>query len=341
MNGFPKYEVNSSLDFSGRTKIVGIGSALVDMISHQSHQLVESLGHAKGGMTLAEVAFIEATVAKLLENPAQSPGGSACNTIVGVGQLGGEARFIGKCGRDELGERLESSLQEANVEPMLLRSHTPTGQVLSLVTPDAQRTMFTFLGASSEIVPEEIIVEPLAEAAIVHLEGYLLFNWDLTVRCFEAACEAGARISLDLASYTVVEAAGEKLHELVREYVDILLANEDEARAYTGLTDESAMLSALAEEAPIAALKTGPRGALIQAGDAVIKITAVTGGDIVDTTGAGDLWASGLLYGLVQGWSLEQAGTLAALCGFEVCQVDGAQIPDEGYERIRAWMERY
>ncbi|MBD3390763.1 MAG: adenosine kinase, partial [Chitinivibrionales bacterium] len=142
-------------------------------------------------------------------------------------------------------------------------------------------------------------------------------------------------VSLDLASFTVVEAAADILDELVCEYVDILLANEDEARAFTGCDDEAAALNVLEKKAPITVVKKGKRGSLISVDGRGYEFGIKGSGEAVDTTGAGDLWASGFLFGLVHGLPIERCGELAAACGYEVCQVVGAAIPDDGWDRIR------
>jgi sugar/nucleoside kinase (ribokinase family) len=221
------------------------------------------------------------------------------------------------------------------VEPVLTASDTPTGKVLSVVTPDAQRSMFTYLGASSELAPSGITPDLFQDTAIVMVEGYLLFNQELMVAALDSARAAGAKIALDLASFEVVEASRPVLGSLVTRYVDILIANEDEARAYTGRSDEAGALEALSRDVPVAVLKVGERGSRVAAGGIFHRIEPVTGKPARDTTGAGDLWASGFLYGLANGYSIEHSGRIASRCGYEVCQVMGAHIPEEGWERIR------
>jgi sugar/nucleoside kinase (ribokinase family) len=146
-------------------------------------------------------------------------------------------------------------------------------------------------------------------------------------------------ISLDLASFTVVEQSLGLLERLVADYVDILIANEDEARAFTGESEEKPALRALSEKANIAVLKVGPRGSHIADGGEVVHIQPMGDGTALDTTGAGDLWAAGFLFGLVNGYGLEKCGRLGSACGYEVCQVIGASIPDEGWERIKKLLE--
>ncbi len=315
--------------------VVGIGSALVDILVHESDEFIAKTGAAKGGMTLVDNAWIADTLARCSGEPAIVAGGSACNTVVGVGRLGGKACFIGKCGAGQWGRQYENDLVQQNVDPALLRSESPTGRVLSIITPDAQRTMFTYLGASAETSPEEINSVSFADAAVVHIEGYLLFNPDLIETAMAAAKRARALISLDLASFTVVEQSRELLERLVADYVDILLANEDEARAFTGEPDEKQALGVLSQKVDIAVLKVGPRGSYIVHGGQTIRIPSMGDGTALDTTGAGDLWAAGFLFGLVNGYPLEKCGQLGSACGYEVCQVIGASIPDEGWKRIR------
>jgi sugar/nucleoside kinase (ribokinase family) len=318
-----------------RQLIVGIGSALVDILSHEDDEFLRKTGAVKGGMTLVEKDHIERTLGMSSNKPAIVPGGSACNTVVGVGKLGGIARFVGKCGNGFMGKLFENDLKLHNVEPMLFRTDSPTGRVLSIITPDAQRSMFTYLGASAESQPEEISTKCFENAAVVHVEGYLAFNPDLIQAALVAAKKAGAKVSLDLASFTVVEESKNLLDQLVEAYVDILIANEDEAAAFTGYSDERLAMEALSKKTDIAVLKLGHRGSYISHNGDAVAIKPMGDGNARDTTGAGDLWAAGFLYGLVRGYPLEKCGHLGSACGYEVCQVLGANIPDEGWERIR------
>ena len=312
-----------------------MGSALIDILAHEDEDFLSRTGAVKGGMTYVDKEFIDDTLSLSSQPPVLVPGGSACNTVVGVGKLGGAARFVGKCGTGEMGEFFKNDLKRQNVEPALLRSDAPTGRVLSIITPDAQRSMFTFLGASAEADPQDIEQESFANAAIVHIEGYLLFNPELILKVLQTAKSAGAGVSLDLASFNVVKESREQLQHIVESYVDILIANEDEALAYTGHEDEALAVQGLAADVEIAILKVGKRGSFIASGDQIVPIQPKTGAPVIDTTGAGDLWAAGFLYGLVNGYTLEHCGELGSTCGYEVCRVVGANIPDTGWERIR------
>jgi sugar/nucleoside kinase (ribokinase family) len=315
--------------------VAGIGSVLMDILVNEDEHFLEKSGAVKGGMTYVDPEFIEKTVSMASGQPSIVPGGSACNTIIGVARLGGQARFVGKSGSGRMARQFETDLKNSNVEPLIFKSSNSTGRVLSIITPDAQRSMLTYLGAASEIRPDEITETCFSGAAIVHVEGYLLFNKDLIVSALKAAKSVGAKISLDLASFTVVDAAKSFLDEMVKDYVDILIANEDEARAFTGYSHETDAIRALSDKADISVLKVGERGSFIAQNGQVLKIEPAGSGTAVDTTGAGDLWASGFLYGLAHGYSLEKSGTLGSLCGYEVCRVVGAKIPEDGWQRIR------
>jgi sugar/nucleoside kinase (ribokinase family) len=317
--------------------IVGVGSALVDICLLENEMFVREAGAHIGGMKLVDDQTAPTLIKKSGREPVIVPGGSACNTILGIGMLGGAARFVGKRGNDQWGTLFEEQLRIHSVEPRLFTSSTPTGNVLSLITPDAQRSMLTYLGASSETSPSEITPPLFDNACLVHLEGYLLFNRVLMTAVLKAAKASGVRISLDLASYTVVENSLEYLRSIIDEYVDIVIANEDEARVYTGYCAEEKSVMALAEHVEISIVKMGGRGSLVAHNGLITRIAAINEGEaIVDTTGAGDLWAAGFLYGLTQGYPLAQCGMLGSACGYEVCRTIGAAIPEEGWRRIRA-----
>jgi sugar/nucleoside kinase (ribokinase family) len=321
---------------SDRRVVVGIGSALVDILVHEEDDFVEKAGAIKGGMAYVDNRVIDETLRMASKAPFFVPGGSACNTVIGVGRLGGHARFVGKSGNGNLAGLFESDLKTNNVEPCLFKSASLTGRVLSIITPDAQRSMLTYLGASAEAQPRDITSTCFSNAAVVHVEGYLLFNRELILTALDAAKHVGAKVSLDLASFTVVNESKEFLADIVKKYVDILIANEDEARAFTGYADEKDAIEALSEDCEVAVLKLGERGSLIAHEGEVAEIAPKLDMPAVDTTGAGDLWASGFLYGLVNDLSIEKSGELGSLCGYEVCRVVGAKISDEGWRKIKS-----
>ncbi|MBW2654679.1 MAG: adenosine kinase [Deltaproteobacteria bacterium] len=317
------------------TRITGIGSALVDILINESDQFLTTLGKEKGGMTLVGNRDINVILSESDQTPMVVPGGAACNTIVGVGNLGGDARFIGRRGNDGYGQAFEKQIVKCNVEPIVSISGSPTGKVLSIITPDAQRSMFTFLGASTELDPELITSDMFKDTAISMIEGYLLFNRDLMMAAIKAAKASGSLIALDLASFEVVNAARDILEDIIKNSVDILIANEDEARAYTGYDDEQKAIEKMSRHVTYAVLKLGKRGSYVSYNGTITRIQAQSGNDPIDTTGAGDLWAAGFLFGIAHGFSIEKSGQIASACGYEACQIMGAQLPYDAWSRIK------
>ena len=329
MTQFP-YQSKNSTPYA-----VGVGSALMDIILNESDSFLTANNIIKGGMELVDADKAEELLALSNQKPILVPGGSAANTIIGLGRLSEKAAFIGCCGNDTLGNEYQDALRKSNVFPQFTTSPSATGQVLSIVTPDAQRSMLTYLGAAAEMDPLSITPPSFESADVVHIEGYLLFNESLIRAVLKAAKEAGILVSLDLAAFTVVEANSSLVKELVREYVDIVLANEDEAKAYTGFDDERKALDALAEDATVAVVKIGKRGSLVKYDGEVTVIAPYGEEKPKDTTGAGDLWASGFLYGLINGKSFEESGRIAGITGYEVCRVMGAHLTDEKWAEIK------
>ena len=315
-------------------RILGIGSALVDILINESDAFLNEIGALKGGMTLTSDSHINEILLKTRNKSNIVPGGSACNTIIGIALLGGQTQFIGKRGEDDLGKFFENYLKKNYVDTCLLTSTLPTGKVLSIITPDAQRTMYTYLGAASETRPDEIFKSYFKNLGIAYIEGYLIYNKDLIFKILKLAKAAGVYIALDLSSYTIVEENKSLFKSIVEEYVDILFANEDEARVFTENSDEQTQLDLLSRNVDIAILKLGKRGSMVYHNDQTIKIDPKGTKDAIDTTGAGDLYAAGFLFGLVNGYSILKCGEIASLCGYEVCQEIGASISNKGWERI-------
>ena len=314
-------------------KILGFGAALVDLLAHVDEEWIRLADVPKGGMNLVD----DATLRKLLsrvENPVVVPGGSACNTMVGVAKLSGKASFVSKVGNDDFGRLFARHLENSGVENRMATSSVSTGTVLSAVTPDAERTMFTFLGASNEFSASDISPDLFDDVGILYLEGYRAYNGECFSKAVRMAKRFGAKTALDFGSFGVVNDCRPLFDELFSERkIDIVIANEEEAKAYTGVSEEAA-LEKLSRISPVAVVKLGARGALI-ASDGVVSHVEAGKAKAVDTTGAGDLWAAGFLYGILSGLSMERSGVLGSLVANEVVQVVGAQIPESGWERIR------
>jgi len=317
-------------------RLLGIGSALVDQLAHVPEDFVIGLSGRKGGTELLGYPELASLVQALPQLPLRAPGGSAANTVVGAARLGLATGFLTKIGCDHNGRFYRNAISAAGVGIDAFKQHAnePTGTCLSLITPDSQRTMRTFLGASATLAPDDISAADFAGFTHVHLEGYLLFNRTLFFHILQLAKQQRCIISLDLASPEVVEAAADCLAQLLTTYVDMVFANEQEAAAFAGSSDEATALAALAQHCPLAVLKLGGRGAWIQApAQAVLQIPAVSV-PVIDTTGAGDLWAAGFLYGLLTTGDLTRAGELAAFVAGEVVQSTGAVIADSSWQKI-------
>lgn len=319
---------------NAQQSIVGIGSALVDiLIQLKNDQILEQFGLPRGSMTLVDEKLSGEILAltKGLDAGFET-GGSAANTIRGVAQLGGQSGFIGKINDDAMGQFFKKSFVDLKINPHLFTGSISTGIAATLISPDSERTFGTYLGAASELTVADLSDELFAPYNYLHIEGYLVFNHELIEGVLKMAKRNGLIISLDMASFNVIEANREFLYRLVDEYVDIVFANEEEAKSYTGLQPEEAV-KAFAKQCSIAVVKIGKEGSLIQAGDEFVRVPA-TPVNAIDTTGAGDVYASGFLFGLANGFSLDNCGKLGGIMAAEVIQVLGAKIPDQAWPKI-------
>jgi len=316
--------------------ILGVGSALVDvLIGLKDDSLLEEFGLPKGSMTLvdAETSAQMKTAAIELGRTIET-GGSAANTVRAIAGAGGKCGYIGKIADDEYGRFFRQQFEEAGIENHLFYSTTPTGNATALISPDSERTFGTFLGAASELNADEISDEIFKGYSILHIEGYLVFNEALIEGILQKAKNCGLLISIDMASFNVVEAKLDFLKRIVAEYVDIVFANEEEAKAFTGL-DPVLAVAEIAKVCKIAVVKIGKEGSLVQSEDQFLKIKTPKVKSI-DTTGAGDVYAAGFLYGLASGFTLENCGELGSLMASKVVQVLGAKVPEVKWPCIHA-----
>ena len=316
-------------------KILGIGSALVDILSQiPNEQILQELNLPKGSMT-----YVDADkVVKIGERLAQqygsqhASGGSAANTMSGLAQLGVESGFLSKIGKDEVGEFFKKQMTDSHVKPQLLTTSTPSGRVIAMVTPDGERTFATCLGAAAEMRADDIQPELFEGWNIFYVEGYLVANPDMLKKAISTAKAQGMIIAIDMASYNVVEESRDFLLDLMNNYVDIVFANEKEAFALTGMEPEAA-LHYIAEHCDIAVVKVGAKGALVQRGKEVVVVPPMEA-EVVDTTGAGDMWAAGFLAGLVKGEDLQKCGMMGAIVAKNIIEVVGAKMDEARWEKI-------
>jgi sugar/nucleoside kinase (ribokinase family) len=259
-------------------------------------------------------------------------GGSASNTVATVAQLGGKAAFIGKIGNDEVGRFYHEDLLKNNVQPQLLTSSLMSGCCIVLITPDGERTFCTYLGAAADMKAEDISKEVFIGYDICHVEGYLVQDHALIETALRTAKEQGCTVSLDLASYNVVNENHQFLKDLIYKYVDIVFANEDESFAYTHLNPEEAVEN-IAQQCDIAIVKVGKRGSYIRQGSQLHHIGAITS-SCLDSTGAGDLYAGGFLHALSDGFDLRRCGEIGTVAAGRIVEIVGTKLPDETWDEI-------
>jgi sugar/nucleoside kinase (ribokinase family) len=309
--------------------VIGIGNALVDVLCHESEAFLERHGLAKGTMHLIDEA--RARVLYDAMGPAvEISGGSAANTIVGVASFGGRAHYVGKVRNDQLGEVFSHDLKSVGVHyttPMAT-SGPSTGRCLIVVTPDAQRTMNTYLGASTQLGPADVDAGLIARGRILYLEGYL-FDPPAAQEAFRAAAgfahAAGRKVALTLSDPFCVDRHRAAFVDLVERHVDVLFANEVEICALYEANDFDAALQQVRRHCEIAALTRSERGSVVVSDGEVHVVDPQKVGAVVDTTGAGDLYASGFLFGLSRGMDLPACGRLGSLAAAEVISHVGAR----------------
>ncbi len=310
-------------------KVLGIGNALVDiLVKIDDDALLGKFGLPKGSMQLVDREKSKELLTELAHFDYDiASGGSAANTINGLANLGLSCGYIGKIKDDEMGAVFRKDMMAKKIEAILLEGSQDTGIATTLISPDSQRTFATYLGAAVEMSPEEIRNEMFEGYDIFHVEGYLVQNHELISSAIEKAKNHGLQVSIDMASYNVVEGNLEFLKHLVANNVDIVFANEEEAKAFTGKEPEDA-LTDIASVCDIAVVKIGARGSLVQSGDKKVFVNSIKASP-VDTTGAGDLYASGFLYGLANGFSLKKCAELGSLLGGRVIEVIGPKMNED------------
>ena len=302
--------------------VVGIGNAIVDVLVQVDDRFLANHGLTKGTMALLDEAQAERLYASV--GPGlETSGGSAANTLAGIAQLGGRAGFIGRVRDDQLGEIFSHDIRSvgARFDTPPARSGPSTARCLILVTPDAQRTMCTYLGASVGLDPEDLDLEMVRQARVLYLEGYL---WDSeeAKRAFLAAAEAtrasGGEVALSLSDAFCVDRHRESFLELVDHHVDLLFANEMEITALYKVANFEQAIDQVRGRCRVAALTRSEKGSVVLSGNDSWEIPPYRLGELVDTTGAGDLYAAGFLHGYTRSESLERCGQLGSLCAGQV-----------------------
>lgn len=316
------------------TKVLGLGNALVDIMTKLNDEsTLDQLGLPKGSMQLVDEIFMQKAIEHTIHIPKTlAAGGSAANTIHGLANLGINTGFIGKTGNDSFANVFESDMRSNRINPIMLKGKAESGRALALVSPDSERTFAVYLGAAIEMTAEDLSPSMFDGYSYFHIEGYLVQNHDLIRRAVEVAHSKGLKISLDLASYNVVEENKEFLTDIVEKYVDIVFANEDEAKAFTGKTPEES-LDVISKMVSIAVVKLGSAGSLIKRGEERVTV-GIIDVDCIDTTGAGDLYAAGFIYGLIKNLPLHKCGQIGAVLSGHVIEILGPKMDGKRWQNV-------
>lgn len=320
-------------------KIIGIGNALVDVLAHlESDEQLAEMSLPKGGMTLIDedrLAQVQHTLASM--KCERATGGSASNTIHALAELGNATGFIGSVSDDEMGHFYATQMKRRGIDAHLRTvAGGRTGIATTFITPDCERTFATHLGVSAQIDLVELpaMLANAGKGGIMHIEGYLVQNHEFIERALVMAREAGVRVSYDLASWNIVRADRDFVTHLVREYVDIAFANQEEAEAFSGQKDPEVALRQLAELTEMSVVKVGKRGALgMKHGGEPVFVATQHRKCVVDTTAAGDFFAAGFLHGLIHGEELQRCVDFGNRLAGEVIQVLGTQVEAEKLRR--------
>lgn len=316
-------------------KILGVGNALVDNITFLNDDgLLKDLALPKGSMQLVDVETSR-RINKRTDGLSKhfASGGSAANTIYGLAKLDVPSGFIGAVGPDEMGAFFKKDMERAGIITYMMPGNQQTGQAISLVSKDGERTFATYLGAAVEINPKGLAKDYFSGYDHLHLEGYLVQDYALVNTAVKLAKEYQMTVSIDLASYNVVENHLEFLHNLLKDNIDIVFANEVEAHAFTSGKDPEKAVEDLASLCSIAVVKTGEKGSLVMQDGTMYRIKAIDA-RCLDTTGAGDLYASGFLFGMVKGLGPAACGMAGSLLAGKVIEEPGAKISQAGWENV-------
>lgn len=317
--------------------VVGVGNALIDLISViKDDEQLKTFGLPRGSMTLIDAARSKQIYESVVTDTTEmTTGGSVANTMRAMANLGCSGGFIGKIGHDDLGELFRHDFEKRGLNSHLYYSNaSDTGRVMALVSRDSERTLATYLGAAAEMQASDFSVDMLKGYDYMYVEGYLVFNHALIEAAVEVAHKAGLKIAFDLSSYNVVEANLDFLKNILMKYVDIVFANEEEARALTGLEPEAA-LHEISNYCELTIVKIGKDGSLIKHNGEVTRVGVIPA-RALDTTGAGDAYAAGFFYGLTHGYTMEQCGKIAALVSGKVVEVMGPNLPDSAWPEVKA-----
>jgi len=316
-------------------KVLGMGNALVDIITRiESDKMLESFGLPKGSMTLVDLDtsnFIHAETAGMAKTKAS--GGSAANTIHGLAHLGIETGFVGTVGNDDMGNFFKKDMQVNKIKPILFRSMNETGRAMALISQDSERTFATYLGAAVDLSSDDISADIFKGYDYFYIEGYLVQDKEMFDKALRLASSAGLKICLDLASYNIVADNVDVFKTMISQYVDILFANEEEIRSLTGKSPEEGARETNAI-CDLVVIKLGAEGSFCVCKEGMVRV-GVRPSKAIDTTGAGDLFAAGFIYGHMKGLSAEISGKMGAILAGRIIELIGAKMEESHWENLR------
>lgn len=318
-----------------KNSIIGMGNALVDIIVKVDDDFIKELGFKKGSMNHVDLETRNEILKKAEKFAVEKvTGGSVANTIIGLTELGISTGYIGKLGKDRNGIFFKEDMEKNSVQTFFKYGTAGTGTAICLITEDSERTFATYLGAAIELVDEDLLLDEFKGYEYFFLEGYMVQNHKLVTKSVELAKKAGNKVVIDLASFNVVEENSNFLKNVVSEYVDILFANEEEAAAFSGIDDSVKALENISDLCDMVIVKVGSRGSHIMKDKKRYSIK-VEKSRALDTTGAGDLYASGFIYGLIRGLPIEKCGNIGSLLAKEIVETFGAKIKEHRWKILK------
>ena len=316
-------------------KVIGIGNALLDVLLRlDSDDTLSEMGVKKGAMDLIDESKMkEIQKAQSGLQRSEVPGGSVCNTMRAMARLGADVGYIGKIGDDSEGKTYEEETRKSGVTPFFVHTDGISGCSTVLISPDGERTMATFLGPAATLSDDEVSDDILRGYDCLYMEGYLISNEKLFLPVLKRAKSLGLKVALDLSNFNIVNGFKDLLKEVIPVYVDILFSNESEAEAYTGLPASEA-IDVISKDVEISVVTIGKDGVLAKNRDQMIHDPALDS-KVIDTTGAGDNFAAGFLFGYSREAMLEQSARIGSILSGNVIEAVGAQIPDERWLQIK------
>jgi sugar/nucleoside kinase (ribokinase family) len=309
--------------------VLGIGSALLDFTVIVDDDDLKKFGLVKGGMQLIDAERSREILSSLEGKRIEiTPGGSSANTLAGISMLGGRGIFLGKVGNDPHGDLYIRDTELSGVKAEISRHNSMTGHAITFITPDSERTFATHLGAALQLGRDDVREDHIKNSKILHIEGFLFEPPGLREACMKAleiARKNRVLVSIDLSDPGLIDRIRPIFETVARDFANIIFVNEDEARAFTGSEQDKA-LEHLSTFCDIAIVKLGPQGSLIKS-EGVVHRIPVFKTEVVNTNGAGDMYAAGMLYGLSRGFSLERSGTIGSFVSSKVVSQVGARFP--------------